>query len=200
MTPDAEERELVRGNAAITRIAGRPARGYRSPGWDLSAHTVDLLLSHGMTYDSSMMGDDYTPYRARRGDVCQPGQPYTFGEETALIEMPISWSTDDYPHFEFLRTMSSVLPGLHAPRTVMECWRDEFSYMRQTVSWGVLTFTCHPYVIGRGYRMLWFERFVAHLVSEGAVFLSMADAVLEARTAMSSGEPHSTPARPLDRG
>ena len=53
---------------------------------------------------SSLMGADYWPYRARRGDVAKLGEPYRFGEETALIEMPISWSLDDFPHFEFMRT------------------------------------------------------------------------------------------------
>jgi peptidoglycan-N-acetylglucosamine deacetylase len=181
LTVDAEERELARGNAAIERLSGRRARGYRSPSWDLSPHTVDLLLAHGFTYDSSLMGDDYLPYRVRRGDRCEPDQPYQFGDETPLVEMPISWSTDDYPHFEFLRTPTSILQGLHAPRTVMECWRDEFQYMQQTTSWGVLTYTCHPFVIGRGYRMLWFERFVADLASTAAIFLTMEDAAREAR-------------------
>ena len=50
---------------------GHYARGYRSPSWDLSPHSVDLFLQHGFTYDSSMMGDDYTPYYARQGDVIE---------------------------------------------------------------------------------------------------------------------------------
>ncbi len=29
--------------------------------------------------------------------------------------------------------------------------------MKKTVDWGVLTYTMHPYVIGRGYRMLALE-------------------------------------------
>jgi peptidoglycan-N-acetylglucosamine deacetylase len=177
LTREAEEAELARGNAVIERVTGRRARGYRSPGWDLSPHTVDLLLAHGFTYDSSMMGDDYLPYRVRRGDLCEPGRPYRFGTETPLVEMPISWSTDDYPHFEFVWTATSILQGLHSPRTVMECWRDEFQYMQESVQWGVLTYTCHPFVIGRGYRMLWFERFVAELVRAGADFLTMEAAV-----------------------
>jgi peptidoglycan-N-acetylglucosamine deacetylase len=181
MSREAEEAELVRGNAAIERLSGHRARGYRSPSWDLSPHTVDLLLAHGFTYDSSLMGDDYLPYRVRRDDVCQADQPYQFGPETPLIEMPISWSTDDYPHFEFVRTATSILHGLHSPRTVMESWRDEFLYMQGHTSWGVLTYTCHPFVIGRGYRMLWFERLVADLAAAGAIFLTMEQAVEEAR-------------------
>jgi peptidoglycan/xylan/chitin deacetylase (PgdA/CDA1 family) len=126
-----EEADLVRANDAIAALTGRKARGYRSPSWDLSENTIDLLLAHGFLYDSSLMGADYWPYRARRGDQAELGEPYRFGEETALIEMPISWSLDDYPHFEFVRTPATVLPGLHSARTVMETWRDEFRYMQQ---------------------------------------------------------------------
>jgi peptidoglycan/xylan/chitin deacetylase (PgdA/CDA1 family) len=179
-----EEADLVRANDAIARLTGRKAHGYRSPSWDLSENTIDLLLAHGFLYDSSLMGADYWPYRARRGDQVELGKPYRFGEETALIEMPISWSLDDYPHFEFVRTPTTVLPGLHSARTVMENWRDEFSYMQQTVEWGVLTYTMHPYVIGRGYRMLALEGLVKDLAAAGAVFMTMADAAAEAQVRM----------------
>jgi peptidoglycan-N-acetylglucosamine deacetylase len=181
MNRDEEEADLVRANEAIRRLTGRTARGYRSPAWDLSSATIDLLLAHGFDYDSSMMGADYTPYLARRGDRAELGQPYRFGERTALIEMPISWSLDDHPHFEFMRTRETVLPGLQSPRTVMQNWHDEFRYMAKTVDWGVLTYTMHPYVIGRGYRMLAFEELVAKLLEAGAVFMTMAEAAAEAR-------------------
>jgi peptidoglycan/xylan/chitin deacetylase (PgdA/CDA1 family) len=176
-----EEADLVRANEAIRRLSGRTARGYRSPSWDLSAHTIDLLIKHSFLYDSSLMGADYIPYRARRGDVVELGKPYRFGAETELIEMPISWSLDDFPHFEFLRTPQSVLPGLQPPRVVMHSWLDEFLYMKRTVDWGVLTITMHPYVIGRGARMLALEWLAGHLTKEGAVFMTMEQAAEEAR-------------------
>ena len=181
---EEEEADLVRANEAIARLTGRKARGYRSPSWDLSENTIDLLLAHGFRYDSSLMGADYWPYRARRGDLAELGKPFGFGAETALIEMPISWSLDDYPHFEFVRTPTTVLPGLQSARTVMETWRDEFSYMQRTVEWGVLTYTMHPYVIGRGYRMLAFEDLVEKIAAEGAIFMTMEAAAAEAQTRM----------------
>jgi peptidoglycan-N-acetylglucosamine deacetylase len=179
-----EEADLVRANEAIARLTGRKARGYRSPSWDLSESTIDLLLAHGLLYDSSLMGADYWPYRARRGDRVELGKPFGFGEETSLIEMPISWSLDDFPHFEFVRSATTVLPGLQSARTVMESWLDEFRYMQQTVDWGVLTYTMHPYVIGRGYRMLGLEDLVKKLIAAGAVFMTMEDAAQEARERM----------------
>jgi peptidoglycan/xylan/chitin deacetylase (PgdA/CDA1 family) len=181
-TREEEEADLIRANESIRKLTGRNARGYRSPSWDLSAHTIDLLIEHGFVYDSSMMGSDYTPYRARRGDHAELGQPYRFGEQTNLIEMPISWSLDDYPHFEFVRTPQTILPGLQSARAVMENWLDEFRFMKKTVDWGVLTYTMHPYVIGRGYRMLALEGFIEELTREGAVFMALEDAAEEAKT------------------
>ncbi len=181
LTRAEEEADLVRANEAIARLSGRKARGYRSPSWDLSEHTVDLLLRHGFLYDSSLMGADYRPYRARRGDVARLGEPYRFGEETSLIEMPISWSLDDFPHFEFLRQPTSVLASMQPARAVMQNWLDEFRYMKRTTDWGVLTYTMHPYVIGRGYRMLALEELTDTLAKEGAQFMTLEDAAREAQ-------------------
>jgi len=185
-TRQEEEADLVRANDNIVKLTGRKARGYRSPSWDLSAHTIDLLIKHGFLYDSSLMGADYIPYRARRGDIAELGKPYRFGEATSLIEMPVSWSLDDYPHFEFVRTPQSVLPGLQPARAVMQSWHDEFRYMKKTVDWGVLTITMHPFVIGRGYRMLALEDLVTKLANDGAVFMTMEQAAQEAKTKLFS--------------
>jgi peptidoglycan-N-acetylglucosamine deacetylase len=179
-TRDEEEGDLVRANDAIASLSGRKARGYRSPSWDLSEHTIELLLGHGFLYDSSLMGADYLPYRARCNDVAKIGEPFKFGEPTALIEMPISWSLDDFPHFEFLRTPSTVLASMQPASAVMQNWLDEFLYMKKAVDWGVLTYTMHPYVIGRGYRMLALEDMVDKLCKEGAVFMTLEDAAREA--------------------
>jgi peptidoglycan/xylan/chitin deacetylase (PgdA/CDA1 family) len=188
MKREEEEADLVRASAAIVRLTGHKPRGYRSPAWDLSDSTIDLLLAHGFVYDSSLMGGDYLPYRARRGDVAELGKPYRFGVETTLIEMPISWSLDDHPHFEFIRTPTAILPGLQSARAVMQNWLDEFLYMKKSVDWGVLTYTMHPYVIGRGYRMLAFEDLVGKLDAEGATFMTMEAAAAEARERLGLGQ------------
>ncbi len=185
-TREEEEADLIRANENIRKLTGRTARGYRSPSWDLSPHTIDLLIEHGFVYDSSLMGSDYKPYRARRGDCAELGKPYRFGEQTNLVEMPISWSLDDYPHFEFIRTAQTILPGLQSARIVMENWLDEFLYMKKTVDWGVLTYTMHPFVIGRGHRMLALEGLIKTLADEGAVFMALEDAAQEAKTRFST--------------
>ena len=176
---DQEEEGLIRGNAAIAALTGRPARGYRSPSWDLSPHTVELLLKHGFFYESSMMGHDHLPYRARTGDAVSVDAPMRFGQETPLIEMPISWSLDDFPHFEFMAVGQSVRQGLSNAGAVLENWIDDFLYMKRVCDWGVLTYTCHPYVIGRGHRMMMLERLILKLLEEGAAFLTMKAAAQE---------------------
>jgi peptidoglycan/xylan/chitin deacetylase (PgdA/CDA1 family) len=177
MTREQEEAGLVRANDAIRALCGRKARGYRSPSWDLSPATAELLLKHGFLYESSMMGHDHQPYQVRLGDVIAPDEPMTFGKECPLIEMPISWSLDDFPHFEFFRTQ-----GLMPASLVLQNWLDDFKYMTRTEKWGILTYTCHPFVIGRGHRMLMLERLVQGLVELGATFLTMEQAAGEYRS------------------
>jgi peptidoglycan/xylan/chitin deacetylase (PgdA/CDA1 family) len=176
-----EEADMVRANEQIKKLTGRTAVGYRSPSWDLSENTIDLLVKHGFLYDSSLMGADYVPYRARVGDVAELGKPFVFGKETSLVEMPISWSLDDHPHFEYLRTPQFTMPGLRSARVVMDSWYDEWCYMKKTVDWGILTYTMHPYVIGRGFRMFALEKLVDKLIAEGAVFMTMEEAAHEAK-------------------
>ncbi len=179
MSREEEEAGLVRANTAIEKISGRPARGYRSPAWDLSENSIDLLIKHGFIYESSMMAHDCSPYYARTGDTVTLDQPMQFGPETSLIEMPISWSLDDFPHFEFTQTEGFRVPGLMATAGVLQNWLDDFDYMTRTTEWGVLTYTCHPFVSGRGHRMLMLERLIAGLRELGAAFLTMEEAAQE---------------------
>lgn len=179
MSREDEEHGLIRGNEQIRKLTGKNARGYRSPSWDLSAHSVELLLKHGFMYESSMMGNDYSPYRVRRGDVFNLQEPAMWGKATPLIEMPVSWTLDDYPHFEFLRTKTYVLPGLMNASSVLDNWINDFLYFREKIDWGILTYTFHPFVIGRGHRMLVLEKLISTLADGGAEFITMEGAAIE---------------------
>ena len=187
LSREDEERELVRGNEAIKALTGRHARGYRSPSWDLSQHSIELLLKHGFVYDSSLMGHDYLPYQARDGDVAELEAPMRFGPDTALVEMPISWSLDDYPAFEYSATRNGILPGLMNAELVGANWLADFHYMTAHYDWGVLTYTFHPHVIGRGHRMVMLERLIEQLRDGGAVFVTMEQAVAEYRARYPEG-------------
>jgi peptidoglycan/xylan/chitin deacetylase (PgdA/CDA1 family) len=187
LSREDEEQELVRGNAAIETLTGRRARGYRSPSWDLSPHSIELLLKHGFTYDSSLMGHDYLPYQARDGDVATLESPMVFGPDTALVEMPISWSLDDFPAFEYTRTPTGILPGLMNAEGVLANWWADYEYMARHYDWGILTYTMHPHVIGRGHRLLMLETLIERLTAAGARFVTMEQAVAEYRRKYPNG-------------
>lgn len=179
LSREEEEEELSRANECIKRLTGRYARGYRSPSWDLSEHSVELLLKHGFVYDSSMMGDDYTPYRVRQGDRITLQEPAVFGKPTRLIEMPVSWTLDDYPQFEFIRTPNWILQGLANANNVIQNWIDDYVYLARHLDWGVITYTFHPFVIGRGHRLRALEKMIVTLAEQGAQFVTMEEAVAE---------------------
>jgi len=177
LTLDDERRVLLRGLEALDRVAGVRPAGYRSPAWDNSPHTIGLLLEHGFRYESSLMGDDYTPYWRRVGDRIVTDGPYHFGEPSDLVELPVSWVLDDFPHFEYFRAGTRFNPGLSAASKVEEIWRDEFAYMHRELDGGVFTLTMHPQVIGRGHRMLMLERVIADMKAhDGVVFTTMGEA------------------------
>jgi peptidoglycan/xylan/chitin deacetylase (PgdA/CDA1 family) len=173
---DEEEAILERGIECIERLTGKPPSGYRSPSWDLSPHTVDLLLAHGFVYDSSMMAHDHKPYWARHGDVMEKDRTI-FGEPTRLLEIPVSWTLDDFPHFEYRRFQDGTLQeGLKNADDVLENFVDDFRYMVNTEEEGLLSYTFHPQVVGRGHRMLMLERLIEELKELGAEFLRMDEA------------------------
>lgn len=156
----AEERLLLaRSIEVFESVLGVRPVGFRAPAWDLSEATVDLLLEQGLTYDSSLMGDDHTPYRCRTGDRLGP-DVMEWGPETDLVELPVSWSLDDFPHLEFLRSSGGVLPGVVDPQEMFSRWERDLRWMLREVEDGLLTTTCHPEVIGRGHRLLALEEWL----------------------------------------
>jgi len=101
------------------------------------------------------------------------------GPETRLIEMPISWTLDDYPHFEFIRTPTWILQGLMNAGSVLSNWIDDFRYLKGNYEWGIITYTFHPFVIGRGHRMVVLEKLIETIRDTGGTFMKMEDAVSE---------------------
>ena len=173
---EAEAAVLDRGLQSIRNLTGGSPAGYRSPSWDLSPWTVDLLLERGFVYDSSLMADDSTPYRCRRGDMVSRDQPFVRGPETDLWELPISWSLDDYPHFEHVRGRQ---PGLMNARDVLENWVSDAVWLRNNQERGILTYTMHPQVIGRGHRLVMLSALVGSLRDLGFRFLTMEEALAQ---------------------
>jgi len=165
--------DMERAWAALARIGVEPL-GFRAPSADLSASTLELVEEHGFLYDSSLMADDYTPFRPRIGDRVARGVPLERGREARFWELPISFELDDWVHFQF--NFSPYRRGGSTPGDVLEIWQAEFDWMDANVDGGVLTFTLHPQVIGRGSRIAMLDRFIRHCGEAGTRFSRM-DAV-----------------------
>jgi peptidoglycan/xylan/chitin deacetylase (PgdA/CDA1 family) len=159
LSPEREREVLERGIEIIGDVAGAPPVGYRSPSWDFTEQTLDLLVEHGFLYDSSLMGSDFELYWPRTGDVPSPDGPYEFGTEVPVVEIPVSWLLDDFPHFEYVR---GGLATMKPPSQVYEIWSAEFDFYAGLDAGGLCyTLTNHPEVIGRGSRIAMLDRLIA---------------------------------------
>ena len=95
--------------------------------------------------------------------------------------MPISWSLDDYPHFEYMRLPNGSVDARADERhqRAGELRRRLHLHDARQPDFGILTYTFHPHVIGRGHRMMMLERLIQKLMEGGAVFMTMEDAMHE---------------------
>ncbi|WP_435064957.1 polysaccharide deacetylase family protein [Halobaculum sp. EA56] len=163
----ADERaDVVRGIESVERLTGSPPAGYRSPSWDYSEHTVDILLELGFDYSSSGMAREFAPYRARR-DAAPADGPYERGEALDLVEVPVSWARDDYPPLAF-----SGDRGYTPEPAVFADWRAQVEHAPDD---GVAVYTMHPQVIGRPDRLAKLGAFVEHAREAGATFAEVGE-------------------------
>jgi peptidoglycan/xylan/chitin deacetylase (PgdA/CDA1 family) len=169
---EGEEREVLeKGFAALAKAADVKPSGYRSPSCDFSASTPALLNEFGFLYDASCSASDFAPYYIRTGDRVSPAEPYQFGELTTLVEMPFSWTLDDFPHFEFVPGFSTAQS---TPGQVREMWEGEFQYAIEHAAGGCFVLCLHPQVIGRGHRLTMLAEFIDRVRSHhDVVFANM---------------------------
>lgn len=159
---------------ALNDIAGTQPIGFRAPAFDLSQRTIGLLAEYGFSYDSSMMGSDFTPYWCRSGDSASTSEPFSFGPTVDVVEIPVSWYLNDVPFFEFVPGVPN-LAGAGRPRDVLEIWKDEFSYLHHYVRDGCMILTLHPQSSGRGHRLLMLREFLEFIMDHDGVEFIRAD-------------------------
>lgn len=179
LSADDERWAIEAGSAALQRITGRAPRGYRAPAWAITNTTLSLLRERGFTYDSSLSMDDYRLHYVREGDV--PAlDGYRFGNDTSLVEVPITWALDDYEYYAYIPPgpTGTGIQGGKLPHEVVETWSADFDYLYEHAPGGVLTITMHPEVSGRGPRVLGLERLIQHIRQfPDAEFCAVEDAV-----------------------
>lgn len=176
LSEPGERASLERGLEALERVGHVKAVGYRAPECLLSTRSVGLLLEYGFEYDSSMSGDDFSPYWCRVGDVVSQEEGLKFGQPVPLVEIPFAWHLSDMVQFEFINSGGGGSLGLRPPSGVLEIWKGELDYLCDYVKDGILTLTLHPAVIGRGHRLAMFRAFLELVASKGNVqFTTTAD-------------------------
>ena len=171
-----EQRDVLgRSVEAVRVVAGTAPSGFRAPYWSLGAETIELVAAAGFRYDSSMMADDYALYRVRQGDRHSTTDGTAWGEPGDLVEVPVYWAMDDWPHFE----PGPGRSGLAAPSAVLEIWTEELRYAAEHAPGGLVMVTVHPECIGRGHRMAMLERFLDAAAAIDGVGFERLDAVVD---------------------
>jgi peptidoglycan/xylan/chitin deacetylase (PgdA/CDA1 family) len=163
LSRDEEHYWMQRSIAVIEKFTGRRPRGNRSPLYNFSINTAELLVAEGFQYDASLMGDD-VPYILNTGS----------GE---LVELPSSWALDDWPpyvHSIDLDYMFQILP----PERAMETFMAEFEAMR-TAGGGLWIAVWHPFVSGRLSRWHRIEKMIEYMQSTGDVWFARLEDIAE---------------------
>jgi len=173
MTRKQEEKTLAKSIKLVEQLIGKKPVGYRAPWWEYSKNTLDLLLKYGFIYDSSLMGDEFDPYFVRKGDKWYPinyskdpdtwMKPYEFGEETDLVEIPVSWYLDDLPPQMFIKHPIYNYGWTHPDTVYLTLFKDHFDYLYNRKGEGVLTITTHPDVSGRVQGILRLEKLIEYI-------------------------------------
>lgn len=150
----------------LEKLSGSRPTGIRTPSWDFSAHTLDVIRELGLTYDSSLMADD---------------DPYLLlsdGMQTGVLEIPVEWIRDDAPYF-MMERYAGLRPYM-PPRSALQIWIDEFD--AAVAEGGLFQLTLHPHIIGHRSRLVVLRRLLEHVRGRDDVWFAthaqVADAVL----------------------
>jgi peptidoglycan/xylan/chitin deacetylase (PgdA/CDA1 family) len=167
-----EEQEYVATSDLLEKLTGKRPKGYRSPAWEFSAYTIDILERMGdIEYSSNMMNRDRVSYLKVNG------------KESPLVEIPIHWVLDDAAFWLYsVRIPGKAIQPLEA---VESFWKAEFSALYEEFEMELaekgdsdicFVLTCHPQVIGRPARMKVLESVIKHILRHEKVqFMTAGD-------------------------
>lgn len=164
MSNDEEEDVLKKGIDILSNITGESPAGYRSPSWELSSVSLELLSKYKFKYDSSMMGDD---------------APYILESEAfngRLIEIPIHWVLDDAPNFVYAPSANRMGP-MRSPEEVYMAWAAEFEGLYHFGR--SFNLTMHPQYIGRPGRLRMLEKLIKYINTFDSVEFMRVDSVAD---------------------
>lgn len=153
----ADELDLTgRALDTLEKLTGTRPVGIRTPSWDFSDNTLDVIRELGFAYDSSLMADD------------EPYELLADGEPTGVVEIPVEWIRDDAPYFTMDRYTGSR--PYTPPRSALSIWTDEFDAARE--EGGLFQLTMHPHVIGHRSRLAVLRALLDHMAAHRDVWFA----------------------------
>ncbi len=159
--PDIERDLLVRSIDVIERLSGSRPVGIRTPSWDFSDHTLNLIREAHLTYDLSLMADD------------EPYELLADGVPTGIVEIPVEWIRDDAPYLTMDRHTGTR--PYTPPRELLRIWLDEFEQAH--AERGLFQLTLHPHIIGHRSRIIVLEQLLKHISSISGVYFARHDEI-----------------------
>jgi peptidoglycan/xylan/chitin deacetylase (PgdA/CDA1 family) len=172
---DTEKRLLDLAFASHMKHFDTRPTGYRSPYWDYSENTLDLLEEAGFIYDSSLMARDLVPYRPQRWAVnWETGN--VAGPASKVLEIPVSWYLDDFPALAYTGSQE----GMSDTDAVLRRWKDIFDYGYVNQPNGIYAMALHPQIIGQAHHMMMLEKLVEHIKSHDGVWFCTCEDIAKA--------------------
>ncbi|MCQ9388476.1 polysaccharide deacetylase [Brevibacterium sp. 50QC2O2] len=154
--PYEAELDLIgRATENLEKLSGTRPVGIRTPSWDFSHSTLQVIRDMGFVYDASLMADE-EPY-----EILADGTP------TGIVEIPCEWIRDDAPYFSMNR-FGGIRPHT-PPRDVEQIWKDEFDMAY--AEGGVFELTLHPHISGHRSRISAVERVIQHALGKEDVWV-----------------------------
>ena len=188
MSRAQESAVLDRSIELLEKVSGSRPTGYVAPWWEFSPVTNELLLERGISYDHSLMHNDFSPYYVRVGDSWTKidyaksaeewMKPLERGTETDLVEIPANWYLDDLPPMMFIKAAPNS-HGFVNPRDIEQIWRDQFDWVYREYDYAVFPMTIHPDVSGRPQVLMMLERLYSHITRHPGVRFATFDEIAD---------------------
>ena len=160
LTRARQQDVMAQSLALFRKHLGLTPTGFRTPSGDWGDDTIEVLLDAGVTWSSSMRGDDrpyFTPHAA---------------SGRSLVEIPGRWELDDYASLAYQRhpDFPAGLDRIAPYDTTLDNWRREFDGSHRD---GLcMTTLFHPKVSGKPGRILLLERLLQHMLEADGVWFA----------------------------
>ena len=153
--PHLQRERFERALHTHIAMTGRKPRGYRAPLYNATQATIELLVEHGFSYDSSLMADDI-PYLMQT-------------PKGKLYEMPPHWGSDDWPPFAHYAEIGYMMP-VQSPSGGLAASFEEFE--AQYEAGGFWMGIWHPFLTGRLARWRVVERWLEDVLASRKVWFA----------------------------